>query len=282
MSLSIPFEDYGGHGPLLHFAHANAYPPATYNQLLTRLSDHFSVLAMHFRPVWPGSQPEEMNAWSDFATDMITFLDKRISVEVIGLGHSLGAVTTMMAAHKRPDLFRALILVEPIFLPPTILRYFRQQPGSVQSYQLPPVEIAKRRRNGWADRQEAFDYFRPKPVFARWPDRALWDYVKYGLERENSGELKLVFSPDWEAHIYSRPPTEVWELIPQITHPLMVIRGLGSDALLVEAWQLLKKTQAKGLYVEIPDSGHLVPMERPQEVVKEIIRFVQKIEETRR
>ena len=72
----IPYEDIGGQGPTMHFAHANAYPPGSYRQLLTCLSRGFRVLAIKFRPLWPGSNPEEMNSWHDIAQDLILFLDQ--------------------------------------------------------------------------------------------------------------------------------------------------------------------------------------------------------------
>ncbi len=274
LNSSIPFDDFGGSGSILHFAHANAYPPATYGQLLTGLTDQFTVLAVHHRPLWPGSQPVEMNDWSDLAVDMIDFLDQRGQSQVIGAGHSLGAIITIMAAHARPDLFRALILVEPVFLLPAVLNHFRQQPDSGQPYKTPLVEIAMRRRNKWASYQEAFEHFRPKPVFARWSDHTLWDYVKHGLIQASSAELELWFSPEWEARIYSRPPTGVWELISEITHPLLIMRGVETDTLVTKAWQLLQQVQSHASFVEVPESGHLVPMERPREIAREIASFV--------
>jgi hypothetical protein len=52
--------------------------------------------------------------------------------------------------------------------------------------QLPAVKIALRRRDHWSSRQEAFDHFRPKSVFARLTDEALWDYVSAGQGEEFS------------------------------------------------------------------------------------------------
>ena len=281
MNSSIPFEDFGGRGSILHFAHANAYPPATYDQLLTGLTDQFTVFAMHHRPLWPGSQPEEMNDWLDLAADMIDFLDQRGQRQVIGVGHSLGAITTMMAAHARPDLFRALVLIEPVFLLPAVLDHFRQQPDLGQPYEIPLVDIALRRRNKWASYQEAFEHFRPKLVFARWSDHALWDYVKYGIKRVSSAEFELWFSPEWEARIYSLPPTTVWEVISEITHPLLIMRGLETNTLVTKAWRLLQHVQSQASFVEVPESGHLVPMERPKAIVREVASFTGNLDKVR-
>lgn len=56
--IKIPFEDYGGSGQALHFAHANAYPPGCYRQLLQSLAAKYRVTAIHIRPLWVGSRQE--------------------------------------------------------------------------------------------------------------------------------------------------------------------------------------------------------------------------------
>ena len=58
----IPFDDFGGAGPLLHFAHANGYPPRAYAPLLESLLSTHHILAAHARPLWPGSQPESFQS----------------------------------------------------------------------------------------------------------------------------------------------------------------------------------------------------------------------------
>ena len=37
----IPYVDFGGKGPVLHFAHANGYPPRIYRKLLQPFTAHF-------------------------------------------------------------------------------------------------------------------------------------------------------------------------------------------------------------------------------------------------
>jgi pimeloyl-ACP methyl ester carboxylesterase len=111
MNADIPFDDFAGRGTLVHFASANAYPPGAYHKLLALIAADYRVLAIHHRPLWPGSRPEELNDWDGVADDLIRFLDQQSLRDVIGVGHSLGAVTTMMASLKRPDLFRALVLI---------------------------------------------------------------------------------------------------------------------------------------------------------------------------
>lgn len=272
----IPFEEFNPihnkSGPVLHFAHPNAYPPACFRQFLTPLSAHYQVLAVHHRPLWPNSQPSELVSWKQIADDLLCFFDQQNLTNVIGVGHSLGAVATLYAAQQRPQLFRALVLIEPIFLPPAILEALAATPELIEN--LPLLQTTRGRRQEWPNRQAAFDHFRAKSAFRRWSDEALWDFIHYGLREDEETGVRLAFSREWEAAFYSRPPLDVWQVIPQITHPTLALRGDDSDSLFPEAWALWQTLQPNATFVEFADAGHMVTMERPQEVAEATLKFL--------
>jgi pimeloyl-ACP methyl ester carboxylesterase len=274
---SIPFDNFGGEGPLLHFAHANGYPPTCYRRLIAPLTDHYHVLAVHHRPLWPGMMPEELDSWHQIGHDMIHFFEENDLEDVIGVGHSLGAVATMFAAIQRPDLFRAVVLIEPVFLMPAILQLFALQSNGISEEYYPLIHITKSRRKNWQSREEAFGHFRPKRVFARWSDNALWDYIWHGLHRNEMGDIELTYAPEWEARIYSLPPTDVWDLIPQLSQPTLGIRGDDTDTLVPAAWHLWQMSQPKGKYVEMEGCTHMLPMEKPIEIAETIHEFLGKL-----
>ena len=264
MSRSIPFLDFGGEGQILHFAHPNAYPPAGFRQFLEPLTAEFRVFAVAHRPLWPGSQPEEMTDWMVIANDLIRFFDQQGWQQVIGVGHSLGAVATLYAAVSRPDLFAKLILIEPVFLPPEVLQMAVGTPEAGAFN--PMVAGALKRRNRWESREAAFVRFRRKSVFARFSDEALWDYVNSATQETESGEFALAFSREWEARFYSMPPQGVWDALPQVTQPTLAIRAADSDTLWPEPWQLWQEKQPNATFVEVPDCGHMLTLERPSQV----------------
>lgn len=272
---TIPFYVLNGIGPIIHFAHANAYPPRSYQQMLIQLSRDYYIEAMHLRPLWPNSQPEEMVSWDVVADDLIRFFEQQGLTQVIGIGHSLGAVGTMYAALKRPDLLRALVLIEPVFLPPNLLQMAAANPVAAEN--MPFVQVARRRRYQWPDRQAAFEHFRSKKVFARWSDEILWDYVRAGLCDSADGGVTLVYSREWEARFYGRPPLTVWEDIPHITQPTLAIRGSESDTLFPDAWQLWQELQPEATFVEMSGVGHMLPMERPLPLAQQIHEFIQNL-----
>jgi len=272
---TIPYHDFGGNGPLLHFAAPNAYTPDCFHQFIAPFLPHYHIIAMFHRPLWPGTNPEELAGdWHLFAHDLIRFLDQENITNVIGMGHSLGAVATLYAAAERPELFSKLLLVDPVFLPPQILQMAAANPDQIRTY-MPLIDKALRRRNRWATRQAAFDRFRGKRVFSRWSDEVIWDYVTYSLaEDEETGEIVLRWPREWEAQIYSIPPQKVWDAISRLTHPTLAIRGTESDTLFPMAWEHWQQLQPDAAFVELPDVGHMMMMERPLLVAETILDYL--------
>lgn len=270
---SIPYHDFGGDGPLLHLSHSNGFPPECFRQLVDPLLAHYHVIGVYHRPLWPGSRPEEVDSWRVIAGDTIRFFEQQNLRNVIGVGHSLGAVTTMYAALERPSLFRALVLVEPIFMLPQVLEMMATAPEFME--RVPLVQNTRNRRRRWPSYQAAFEHFRDKDVFKYWPDAALWDYVNHALHEDESGKVVLTYTRDWEARIYKLPPRDVWQVIPDITQPTLAIRGAESDALFPQAWQLWQEHQPQATFIEIAEAGHVVPMERPSLVAQTILDFLQ-------
>jgi len=244
--------------------------------MLQPLTAYFHVEGMCLRPLWPGSNPEEMESWHVISDDLQRFFAQQGYKEVIGIGHSLGAVATMMAAWQNPDLFRALVLIEPVFLPPQILNMIAVQPEAAEN--MPLLSLTRRRRTHWPDRQDAFDHFRPKPVFQRWSDEVLWDYVNHALHETEQGEVTLAYRREWEARFYKQPTLTVWEEIPKVTQPTLAIRGAESDTLFPQSWQMWQEMQPDATFVEIPEAGHMVPMEQPEHLSNEIREYLMALE----
>ena len=273
MTDPIPFDDFGGTGPTLHFAHPNAYPPACFKALLEPLTLDYHVIAMHQRPLWPKSEVVDIANWQIFADDLAQFLAQQGHEQVIGVGISLGAVATMKAAIQQPGLFRGLVLIEPVFLEPQILELLAANPAVMEAF--PMVQKTRKRRTTWRDRQTAFDHYRAKPVFQRWSNQALWAYVQEGLKETQTSDYTLAFPREWEAQIYASYPGPVWDEISQVTQPTLAIRGAESDTLTQEAWRLWQALRPTATFVEIPHAGHMVPMERPDEVLKAVTDFLE-------
>lgn len=267
----VPWLDFGGTGPALHFAHANGYPPGAYRALLEDLAADHQVLAVSHRPLWSEGRPEaELTHWDRVADDLIGFLERQDRGPVIGAGHSLGATTTLFAARRRPELFRALVLVDPVFVSPGAAAFLALAPRSAVN-RVPIIGAALRRRQRFASLDEAFDYYRHKKVFEGLSDAALGDYVDSAMRPDGSG-VRLAYPREWEAQLYRTVPL-VWHRLGDMSIPVLGLRGAHSDTLSPASFRRWRKLQPHAELHEVPGCGHLAPMELPGEIAARIRAF---------
>ena len=92
----IPYVDWGGQGPPLHFAHANGFPPGTYNAFIRHLTGESRVLGMECRALWRTHDPAQFRHWRDMGNDLSRFLSDLGLTRIVAAGHSLGAVTSLL------------------------------------------------------------------------------------------------------------------------------------------------------------------------------------------
>ena len=274
---SIPYEDYGGDGQMLHFAHANGFPPGAYRQLLEGLSAQHHIVAMRMRPLWPGAQPEAIVNWRPLADDLERFLDQRGLQQVIGWGHSMGALTTLRLALRQPQRFSSLVLIDPVFFPPRAIIFWDLLYRLGLGYRVHPlVKGALKRREDFESREAMYANYRKKSIFQRLNDQALADYTNAMGCSSPDGSVRLCYPARWEARIYVtalRADMEIWRNLPQLKIPLLIVRGAETDTFLESTGRLVQRRLPAARVHTVPDSTHLVALEKPLEIlaaVKEI------------
>jgi len=278
--ICIPSEDFGGAGATLHLAHANGYPPAAYQPLIERLKERYHVVAMQMRPMWPASDPYAISDWRPLADDMAVFLNQRGLKQVIGVGHSLGATTTLRLALREPERFRALILIEPILFPPSMIFAWRLAFRLGLAYRLHPlIRSALRRRTCFENASEMFENYRKKAVFSRLDDASLQAYTDALACTDTQGKIRLCYPAEWEARIYAtgiRADLELWKGLAGLVPPVLFLRGSESDTFLANTASRIQSRLKTALIKTIPDSTHLVALEKPDQVYQETIQFLPK------
>ena len=274
----IPCEDFGGDGPPLHFAHANGYPPAAYRLLLEELSKHYRVKAMRMRPLWPSADPLEFSDWRILADDLEQFLNQQCLHELIGIGHSMGATTTLRLALRQPERFRFLVLIDPVIFPPLTGIAWDIIFRLGLAYRLHPlVKGALRRRTCFENDSAMFTNYRKKAIFRRMNDESLRAYVDALACQDQAGQIQLCYPADWEARIYVtgiRADLELWRQLPRLLPPILFLRGSMSDTFYPKTARMVQRRLKTARITTIPDSTHLVPLEKPYLVYKEIIQFL--------
>jgi len=275
----IPFTDFGGNKPKLQFLHANGYPPACYLPLISLLQDRYHVSAMHLRPLWPGSNPQEIESWHPLSTDFLQFLDENESLSPpIAIGHSIGAIVSLRAALWHPERFRALVLIDPVLFPPHYIVFAKIAKTFGLGYKLHPLitRTLKRRRN-FDNLEKLFASYRRKDIFRYFSDLSLRAYINGITKPSNSGGFELVYSPEWEARIYYSGvwrDNDIWQKLRSLKIPILIIRGAETDTFLLPTSQRVKRIRPETNIITIEKSTHLVPLEKPQETYQAIQDFL--------
>ena len=273
--MQIPYDNFGGEGRPFHFAHANGYPPQAYQPLLTGLSEHYQVTAMHARPLW---QPEpakgDLPDWSWMVSDLFSYFETHGLRNVIGMGHSMGAVATLLAALARPEQFRGIILLDPTLLPRLTATGFGliKKLGLVNRH--PLLRTTVRRRSVFADREAMCSHFRRKIVFSRVQDEDLRTIVKAQAREREDGQVELRYSSAWEAHVYATSPHRWWPLIKGMQTPILIIAGKETDIFQAASIRTFQRRVPHARIEALENAGHLVPFERTERVAELIIDFV--------
>lgn len=265
-----------GNGEHLHFYHATGFPAGVYTPLLSRLSDQFSVSALNGRPTWENIGPvPKRRDWEIYADDLVSFIEKNYQSPVIGVGHSLGAVCTLFAAEKRPDLFKALVFIEPAMLTRIQAGMIKLLPKAITN-RAEPAKTTLRKKDTWDTREAFLDSCRESYVYKRLSEEAFEALAAHGVVPTPTGQFTLAFPKEWEAHIYSQPPNVMAEL-QRVDLPCVGIRAKPSLFFTKDMWGEWQKRCPNTVFLENLDYGHLFPLENPDDCFKLIRKGLDEI-----
>lgn len=259
--------------PLLVWLHATGFHALTYRGLLLDLARDFRVVAPDLRghgdstlPARPGQGPVHRL----YAADVEALL-QHLGAPALVAGHSLGTIIGMNLAARRPELVRALALVEPVLLPPGRLLGFAAIRALGLGVRMVPIaRTASRRRAVFPSRAAMLQAYTGRGAFRTWPARTLADYVAGGARERPDGQVELACSPAWEAATFAGYPLGIWRSIARIRCPVTMLRGeIRSTAPAVAAARFCRLVPQAREVVR-PRASHFLPQEEPDLVTAEI------------
>lgn len=271
------FIDWGGEGPLAHFSHATGLCAGTYGPLAERLSVRLRVVGLddrgHGRTRVP-ADPHRLKNWDIFVDDLECFLEN-LGEPVIAMGHSRGATVSLLLAVKRPELIRALILIDPTILPFSWMGWWYIAKLTGLARFVPIIATAAKRKRVWPDRASILEAYRRKAVFQSWNDGFLDAYIEHGTEKTEHGTIQLCCNPAWESKCFAACPHDIWRFISRLQKPALVLYGADSDTFLAAAAKKFKAAVPQAAFRCFAKTGHFVPMERPDETAEVILDFLE-------
>jgi pimeloyl-ACP methyl ester carboxylesterase len=273
----LHFLDWGGSGPQVHLLHGNGFCAGTYSPFVKYLIDDLHIFASDVRGHGGSDLPtiNRIRNYDIFADDLKSLIEQTMSPPIIGLGHSLGAVTTSIAAAKYPRLFSSIILLDPSILPRRILWVLAAMKLVGLGGKIPLAKSARHRKKTFQGKKEALRRFTSgRGIFKTWSKEFVEAYLECGLLEKDPETAILRCDPELEAQIFESVPLNVWTYAKKISCPVLAIRGEQSDVFTADSAERLKYLISDYELVTIPGAGHFVPMGKPEECARAITEFV--------
>lgn len=251
------------------FYSANGFPLGTYSEFLKQLTSKYKLTCLSPRACWPniGDPPLQTN-WETYADDLIAFVEQQYKEPIVVIGHSQGATAAIIAASKRPELFKSLILIEPASVS-TLLGYLvKFTPYCIKKH-FQPFKSGLKKQDIWETREAFFEYSRKHKAHRRISDSVLKDLTKFGLKPIENSKFTLTYSSKWETSNYTLAPT-IWKYLKKVKIPIQVIAGKPSLFFTQDVRDKWGEISSNSTLEVNEKYGHLFPLEAPEICAKMI------------
>jgi len=253
---------YEGDGPVVMLMHATGFLPWLWHPIARELAPEYTVIAPYFCDHRDSDHTDGGLRWAVLADDFCALCEKLGIDSPFLAGHSMGGTVITLAEALHGPRARKMIAIEPIYLPEQVYAM------NLTVEQHPLASKSIKRKNYWEHRDAAREYLLSKQMFQRWDGEMLDLYIQYGMTEGENGGLTLACSPEREASLFvGGGHYNPWPHLPEIQCPMLMLEGELSEN---RAFIDLKKAASlvpKGSYRLIGGAGHLIPMEKPGEIV---------------
>ncbi len=264
--------DWDGGGAPIVILHATGFLGRIYRPLAERLRAIGHVYSYDQRGHGDSSAaPDGDYSWDSTMRDLEGFITAMGWSGVIAVGHSAGATALGSLACERPDLISRAVLAEPVI--------FESPTAPELGWRNPFIERTLKRRRIFDSVQAMYSNFESKPPYNTWRKDILRDYCEFGTRPTSDGRRELKCAPETEARFYetARDFDGLGRIL-RCTAPLLIIFGQRGDSLGASLSGKVAQQLKNGRVIDVADTGHFLPMEKPDYVADQAINFLKSVE----
>jgi 3-oxoadipate enol-lactonase len=247
--LSIHLEQHGEGNPAIIFLHYWGGTSRTWRRVAAGLQDKFRTVAYDARGWGQSDKASASYALNDLADEVLALVREVGINEFVLVGHSLGGKIAQLAASRRPEGLVGLVLVAPA--PPTPLRFTE--------------EMRETQIHAYDERENVLQTIRF--LSARMPPPEIVEQI---VEDSMSGSQAATL-----AYPTSSILEDISSAVAKIAVPTLVLAGELDQLDSIEQHRSEVVARIANAQFEIiPRSGHLIPIDEPEELARRIGKFV--------
>lgn len=248
--LFLNVEEYGSGEPALVFLHYWGGSLRTWSKVIDGLKGSFRCVAYDQRGWGASDAPAEGYSISDLANDAAALMEAMGIEKYVLVGHSMGGKVAQLVALRKPDGLMGLVLVAPA--PPTPVHF--------------PEPMREQQVHAYDSREnvlQAIAFLTARPPAAEIVEQIVEDSLR------GSPGAKLA----WPTKAIAE---DISVEVARIAVPTLVLAGENDrlDSVEQHRREILPRISGSRLEV-IAGSGHLSPIDEPEQLAATISRFVE-------
>lgn len=253
----IHFLRSGGGGAPVVLLHGLVGSGACWTSLAQALGGEFDVVMPDARGHGRSTAPETGYSYDEHADDVSNLVSRLQLREPVLVGHSMGGMTATVVASRRAPTMRGLVLVDPTFIGPELQREVWES-DVVDEHRR---ALAMSRADLVADARRRKPHRDPEVIEVQVDARL--------STRSSAFDVLEPPNPDFR------------ELVRAIAVPTLLVIG---DSSLVSAELATELGELNPLLAieQIPEAGHGLPFDRPQELEGVVTSFLRSLPRTPR
>jgi pimeloyl-ACP methyl ester carboxylesterase len=228
----------------------------SWDHIAPAFADQFYIVALDQRGHGDSEHPSPpAYATDEYVADLAAVADALNLERFVLMGLSMGAHNSLAFAAAQPARVSRLI---PVDIGPAFNR--REEGHAVPA--APPPRLFESREAAWEHARTTNLRAGPTLLRERWMNN---------LRDLPDGRVELKYDAaaprEWR-------PADLWERLPSLTMPVLVIRGAESNVLSADVARRMTAAMPDARLVEIEGAGHPVPLDRPHEFIAAVQTFL--------
>ena len=276
---AFPVRRYGNtNGLRLYISHGNGFAVDAYLPFWSLLAERFDLILFDMRN--HGRNPRagfDGHNYFQMARDIgaiTAACEERLgAAKKAGVFHSMSARAAMKHAVEMEWIWDALVLFDPPNVPPKDHRLY----PAMRTFEMRLVEFAADRQEHFSDPAQLAAYYAESRAHQRWTEGTHALMAQSVLQQDASRGWSLTCPPEYEASIYLAALTiDLWPKANAFAGPVKLI-GADPEAEKGPPTGPANKALAQEggyVYEAIPETGHMLQLERPRECVAAMERFL--------